>query len=534
MSSYRSAESRPPAWPAALRIGEGQSAGRASWQPRSGQRGWAWAGRQHGWSEWRREPAQRGPQGGARGSRAWQAARHSEWHWSRWPSREPGGPGEDGGGGRGGRGGVAGARRASGCWQREAWSWDDYIVTKGSTIRVELSGAELGDADLADLVWHLDCIMPRCVERTDGKYTLNIDLSCNLYISDDGIADHLAPFLERWPVCHRLKLYKTSIGDGALDALSTWAAGGHARELHLSDLGGQVTADGVYGFLRAVHRKGKYPYWSPEGACCALWLRLEHNAVSNTDKLVSRALAEGMSLCVLRKEDLGQVRPGTSGSLAAKDVPAVNLVLFHKQELRVCRKWIGSMQPMASVSPELQAVVRARNGASAADPFGEGRLHAPDFWQQFLGPSQRGRGAAAGRSEPEGEDTAAEAGGAPGAILACLGGGGQVPGRWRGERRRTASPEVEVPRLLRAAEKLCGAGCTEPGSTDLSRTLSSPATPSDTTSSGSSADPAALEGSAQFGGKLEREDSTDEATGPLVAGHVAPPPVHALVAACCA
>lgn len=39
---------------------------------------------------------------------------------------------------------------------------------------------------------------------SQGKYILNMDLSCNRYISDDGICDHLAPFLGTpWERCAR-------------------------------------------------------------------------------------------------------------------------------------------------------------------------------------------------------------------------------------------------------------------------------------------------------------------------------------------
>mmetsp|Transcript_38268 Transcript_38268/g.110530 ORF Transcript_38268/g.110530 Transcript_38268/m.110530 type:complete len:553 (+) Transcript_38268:80-1738(+) len=523
MSLARSAESRPEqAWPGTAKTGEGWNAGRVSWQPTKGPR--AWADKQQYWSDWRSD--------GRRERDGWC---QSDWQWNSWYSREA--IYEDTTGhGTGSR--VAGGQGVDRCWRQSTWCWDDYIVRKGSTIRVELSGAELGDADLADLVSHLGSSMQQYMQGTDGKYILNIDLSCNLYISDDGIIDHLAPFLKEWPVCHRLKLYKTSIGDGALGALSSWAAGGYAHELHFSDLGGQVTGDGVFDFLNEVQQKGKYPYLTPDGIRCALWLRLEHNAVPNTDKLVNRALSQGMSLSVLQKPDLGQVRPGTPSSLSAKDEPAVNLVLFHKQDLRVSRQWLGSMVRMAPVSPELQKIVCACNGA-AADASRDGKSHGPALWEQFLGPSQRGgrkpgaRRGAADAAEEDGEDGATRLNRAFSTVLACpTSGDDKVLGRWRCHLESASDPEGEARRILRMTAKLCDSGYIENGASDSSRTLSPPAALSDATSSGSSSDPVALDGAAHFAEKPEGEDSNDEAGACLAYGPpVAAPAACALVAA---
>jgi hypothetical protein len=240
--------------------------------------------------------------------------------------------------------------------------WDDYIFIKASLMRVELGGLELGDSDLERALAHVDEVLQR---PDTGKMALNLDISSNLYISDDGIALHLAPFLKKWPACHRLKLYKTSVGDGALKALSPWIASGSARELHFSDLGGSVTGDAVLGLLEQVHLEGAYPYRNAEGERCPLWLRLEHNAIQNPGTLVSQVKAQGMSLAVLHKNDLGHIRPGDPGR-NGKDVAEVNLVLFHTQELRVSRSWLESMVPMAPVSKELLAIVSGKCGGAAA------------------------------------------------------------------------------------------------------------------------------------------------------------------------
>jgi len=511
MSAARSAELRPQhRWAAKSNIGNGWHAGRPGLQSKKGQR--TWAEGQHHWSDWHMNDK------GGRDSwmeAEWQPiARYSQdFGLEAASSHDAGSRSAD-------------SQGVSSCWRKSAWSWDDYIVVKGSTVRVELSGAGLGDADLAALVRHLSSLMQRDTERTDGQYILNIDLSCNLYISDDGITEHLAPFLQRWPVCHRLKLYKTSIGDGALLALSSWAAGGYAHELHFSDLGGQVTGEAVFSFLDEVHQKGNYPYWNADGVRCALWLRLEHNAVPNTEKLVSRAQAQGMSLAVLQKPDLGQVRPGTQSGQRARDVPAVNLVLFHRQELRVSRQWIGSMVPMEPVPPELQGLLAA---PGAPHPHGaEDRHCGPPFLEQFPGPSQRkgpgpkGRAGGAGiRVERSGGDRAVRPSRPFTVVMACpTSADDEVLSRWRWHLQSAEDPEWEARRILWMTSKLCDTGYLENISKASPQTLSSPATLSDDTSSGSSSDPMALDSAARFG----------RAVGPPGS----PPPTRTVVVAACA
>ncbi|MFM7984740.1 MAG: hypothetical protein ACKPKO_35995, partial [Candidatus Fonsibacter sp.] len=56
--------------------------------------------------------------------------------------------------------------------------WDEYIAVRDSTVRVELSGTELGDVDLKSLVRHLDGFLQRYSVRNRGHYALDIDLSC--------------------------------------------------------------------------------------------------------------------------------------------------------------------------------------------------------------------------------------------------------------------------------------------------------------------------------------------------------------------
>lgn len=442
-------------------------------------------------------------------------------------------------------GGNRAAQRGYERCGKDTWDWDDYIITKGWTVRVELNGRELGDSDLESLVRHLEGVMLRFIEQTDGKYALSIDLSCNLYISDDGVQDHLAPFLHRWPVCHRLKLFKTSIGDGALAALSSWAASGHAHELHLSDLGGHVTGEAVFAFLKEVHERGQYPYWNSVGMPCALWVRLEHNGVPSPDKLVSRAHAEGISLSVLHKLDLGYVRPGMPSCQSTEtDVPAMNLVLFHKQELRVSRQWMSAMQQLQPVSQELQQLVGAASSGSAScaaevSAMGaarEGKPYTPASLQKFLGPSQRyhlqnnyhnnnaqtqatlkgGRTPMPDKEEGEIEGRLSRA---VDVVLACpTGVDSEVFRRWHRHLQRAKDPEGEARRIRGMTAKLCNAGYLDRNSPELQDAdalASSPSkTPFDDTSCAASAVTASEApdslGSASLTAKPEDESSIDD------------------------
>jgi len=410
-------------------------------------------------------------------------------------------------------------------------------------VRVELNGTELGDSDLESLVRYLDDVMQKFVEQTGGKYVLNIDLSCNLYISDDGIMDHLAPFLQKWPVCHRLKLYKTSIGDGALAALSSWAASGHVHELHLSDLGGEVTGEVVLAFLREVHQGGKYPYWNSDGVRCALWLRLEHNAIPNVDKLVSRAHAQGISLSVLHKLDLEHVRPGMpSCQSVAEEEPAMKLVLFHRQELRVSRQWMSAMERLPPVSEELQQLVSAASSGTASvaaeslatEAARGGKTYTPASLQKFLGPSQRcqlqedcnarhtrtqatvrsDRSVRADRAGMEAEGRLSRA---VHMVLACpTGVDSEVLRRWRCHLQRAKDPESEARRIRGMTTKLCNAGYLDPNSLELQDAqASSPSNaPTDDTSSAASgataSEPVDSPGSVSLTAKPEDESSTDD------------------------
>ncbi|MFM7983786.1 MAG: hypothetical protein ACKPKO_31125, partial [Candidatus Fonsibacter sp.] len=83
---------------------------------------------------------------------------------------------------------------------------------EGTTVRVKLGGAGLDGTDLGALVRHLDGYTQRCLGRNQGQYALVVDLSCSWCITDDGFATHLVPYLDKWPVCRRIKLYKNAIG----------------------------------------------------------------------------------------------------------------------------------------------------------------------------------------------------------------------------------------------------------------------------------------------------------------------------------
>lgn len=216
------------------------------------------------------------------------------------------------------------------------WEWDHFVSMRESTLRVELCGSQVRDRDLPSLFRHLEQLIQSQTERNSkGKMNHDIDLSCNDFITDVGVTNHLAPFLERYPACARLKLYKTAIGDKALESLGAWIARGYAHELHLSDLRGHVSGEAVYGLLKQVHEGGNYPYRHSDKVTCPLWLRLEYNGIKNPEKIVARGKAAEMSLCVVEKNDLQRCRPGTNETKKGlKKVPAVHLVLFAAQTIR--------------------------------------------------------------------------------------------------------------------------------------------------------------------------------------------------------
>lgn len=252
----------------------------------------------------------------------------SDGHWGNWKPR-----------GESDRQAAAEAVESGNAWHGQDWDWDwrNYINVKDSTVRVELSGMNVSDKDLPSLFQHLETVLQRhlTTKGSKDKVLLNIDLSCNTTITDTGVTSHLAPFLEQWPACARLKLYKTSIGDKAIESLGPWISRGFAHELHLSDLKGHVSGDVVFNLLKHVTDGGNYPYWNADGHQCALWLRLEHNGIRNTDKILSRGKENHMALCVIEKNDLARTRPGVGDSKkGVKKMPAVHLVLFQMQEVR--------------------------------------------------------------------------------------------------------------------------------------------------------------------------------------------------------
>lgn len=209
--------------------------------------------------------------------------------------------------------------------------WDVYVHVQNSVVRARLNSVRLSDADLLSVLTYMNELL---MWRQFRTYSLDIDLSCNSNITDFGVINYLVPFLKKWPHCRRMKLYQTSIGDAALQALSHWVAGGFVHELHLSHLWGQVTGEGVINFLNEIRLRGKYPVPNKRGFS-PLWLRLEHNGIYNTNEVVSKLTSAGMSLAVLNKSDLTWVRPG--GALQTnphEQIPQVNLVLFYLQMQR--------------------------------------------------------------------------------------------------------------------------------------------------------------------------------------------------------
>jgi hypothetical protein len=206
--------------------------------------------------------------------------------------------------------------------------WRDYVAVYDSTVCVSLGDADLSDADLEPLTKYLDKLLNQ-VWKTHWCYNLDLDLSRNCGITDFGVSVHIVRFLRVWPACRRFKLYQTSIGNEALQALTPWIASGFVQELHLSDLCGTVDGEVVLHFLREINWRGNYPYRNSKDERVALWLRLEHNGIPDPDQLISAAHAEGLSVTALDKKDLVTIRPGTA--CKSRALVGINLVLFRMQ-----------------------------------------------------------------------------------------------------------------------------------------------------------------------------------------------------------
>jgi len=220
----------------------------------------------------------------------------------------------------------------AGAGEEPTWSWRDYIQVNAGSVRVSLSGRNIRDADLDSLTRFLREWQECNAGRFPHALDLTLDLSCNPGISDYGIAVHIVPLLRKWPCCRRLKLYQTSVGDRALRALTPWISRGYAHELHLSDLGGELSSEVVLNLLRAIHGGGRYPYWKNSGGRASLWLRLEHNLLKNADEIVTQLRWEGMSIRILSRAELSSVRPGEDLRRRGQDNPEVILVLFRLQQ----------------------------------------------------------------------------------------------------------------------------------------------------------------------------------------------------------
>jgi len=205
----------------------------------------------------------------------------------------------------------------------------------GSAIRVAFSDSGLQDADLAVVIQKLESRLQRGGFAGGAEYAVILDLSCNPGISDRGIQAHVVPFLARWPCCRQLRLCQTSIGDESLRALGTWAASGYAYELHLSNLGGHVTADEVLQFFRVICRSGQYPFRTADGHQAALWLQLAHNRIRYIDDLLARGRSEGFALRVLEQADLETVRPESIAQRYGFRTSAIHLPMFHWQTRKV-------------------------------------------------------------------------------------------------------------------------------------------------------------------------------------------------------
>jgi len=230
-------------------------------------------------------------------------------------------------------------------------------------VRSELGRQGMRDKDLPGFFVYLEETLEK-VQQSKSSYKHQIDLSDNKDITDKGVVDHLVPFLERWPECHRLKLYKTSCGEEAIKCLAPWVSMGYARELHLSDMGGQVSGDNVLRFLRQVHRGGKYPYQGDTAeAKCALWLRLEHNGIPS-EEVVQKAKQDGVQFRVLDKSEILKVRPGVPSYNKRGKPDAIHLVLFHVQDVRIKRR----ARPAEPAEPKASPPAEIKKAAPEQPP----------------------------------------------------------------------------------------------------------------------------------------------------------------------
>ncbi|CAK0841864.1 unnamed protein product [Prorocentrum cordatum] len=197
-------------------------------------------------------------------------------------------------------------------WEEEQWDWSPYVIVRDASVAVMLTRSGMRDKDLPGLFVYLEEALKK-VRGSKPCHKYDVDLSDNKEITDRGVVEHLVPFLERWPDCHRLKLYKTSCGEEAISCLAPWVSRGYARELHLSDMGGQVSGESVLTLLRQVHRGEKYPYRLNDKASCALWLRLEHNGIPSKE-VVQKASKDGLSFRVVDKDDIRSVGQAEQGA----------------------------------------------------------------------------------------------------------------------------------------------------------------------------------------------------------------------------
>lgn len=247
-------------------------------------------------------------------------------------------------------------------------TWRDHITVHASHVTVSLSNVELCDEDLGPLLNYLSELLADRIWPDYWKYSLDLDFSFNRGVTDFGVSAHIVNFLQRWPDCRRLEMYKTSIGDRAIAALTPWIASGYAREVHLSDLCGVVTAHAVHQLLSEVHWKGNYPYRTEHGDRAALWLRLEHNGIEDPDRLLAAAHHEGLWASVLEKHDLSTVRPGVPVWKGPHCDMAVHLVLF---------RWQESKEPMQD-----DQVNATKQLLSLMQAVGGGRYMADRQWQE--------------------------------------------------------------------------------------------------------------------------------------------------------
>lgn len=194
----------------------------------------------------------------------------------------------------------------------------------------------------------------RASAEQGARCTLLLDLSDDAELKDVDVVEILAPLLDRWPSCRRLKLCRTRLSDRSLEVLTPWIASGHAHEVYLSELGSGISDAAVHRLLQAISAAGRYPTrrGAEDGRAVPLWLRLDRNGLADSGRLVRAARSSlGLRLRVPGEElqSTGSVR-----SHEEEDAIELDLAFFHVQarDHSGCKTWQCSLELPTPKTPK--------------------------------------------------------------------------------------------------------------------------------------------------------------------------------------